>query len=53
MRFLIPELVDKNDKIMIIDPDVFAIRPIDKLDDIIKDKDQYIVLFTIIVLDLK
>lgn len=34
LRFLIPELVDNNEKIMIIDPDVFALKSLNKLEEI-------------------
>lgn len=34
LRFLIPELAKPNDKIAIIDPDVFALKPLDELQEI-------------------
>ena len=34
LRFLIPEIADPNEKIAIIDPDVFALKPLNELEKI-------------------
>ena len=40
LRFLIPSLVDQNEKILIIDPDIFALRSLEELDKITLNKDK-------------
>ena len=40
LRFLIPTLVNQYDKILIIDPDIFALKPLNELDKLTSEEDK-------------